>query len=378
MESAPTDISGLLRTALAALEAGDSVRAESVFRSIVELEPLQAPARQGLGKALVDQLRLEEAEAVFHAAAEVDPVPALARYHVGLCRLLRGDYANGWDGWEQRLDVPAFRHLQVNLPRWTVNRRPVGRLLVVADQGYGDIIQFSRFLPRLTAQPRVSVTFLCPTPLLSLYRSWAGYSGLTMSDSVRVTDHDSFVAVGSLAAILRVGAGDLPGELPAFGVDPGNVERWRAARPRAQCVAGLCWAGRPTHPQDRSRSISPEHLLALRDIPGLALVGLQRPPCTRVPPPGLLDADWGAEIRDFSDLAAMLLALDVVVTVDTATAHLAGTLGRPTHVMLPYAPDWRWLLGRNDSPWYPSVRLFRQPRPGDWTSAIGRVVEALA
>jgi hypothetical protein len=119
-------------------------------------------------------------------------------------------------------------------------------------------------------------------------------------------------------------------------------------------------------------------MMPLASVPRLARVGLQRPPCERTAPSGLLDADWGEQIGDFSDLAAMLAALDLVITVDTAIAHLAGALGRPTLVLLPYAPDWRWLLGREDSPWYRSARLFRQPQPNDWGTAVEAVARALA
>ena len=372
------DISGSLQRALAALDAGDSREAESLFRGILAQAPYQPIALQGLGKALLDQLRLEEAEFLFGEAIAVAEVPARAEYHLGLCRLLRGDYAKGWKGWERRLDVPDFGHVKPALPRWTGGKPAGSRLLVVAEQGYGDTIQFSRFLPRVTDEHDVSVTFLCPAPLLPLYRSWNQVPRTVVTDSIRLDDFDSFVSICSLPVMMDVRVADLPGDLPALSVDPEKAARWRNARPRARLVAGLCWAGRPTHPQDRTRSIPPDYLLRLRNAPDVALVGLQRPPCNTPAPAGLLDADWGPGIGDFSDLAAMMLALDAIVTVDTAAAHLAGTLGRPTCVTISYSPDWRWLLGREDSPWYPSVQLLRQPRPGDWIPVIENASAALA
>jgi hypothetical protein len=371
------DAAAALREALAALDSGDGARAEALFRAVIAQSPHHPSAYHGLGKALLDQLRLEEAEHAFGEAIALEEVPALAQYHLGLCRLLRGEYARGWIGWEKRLDVPAFGHPRYAIPRWTGGKPPGRRLLVVAEQGYGDTIQFSRFLPRVLAEHELAATFLVPGPLLALYRPWP-QQRLTVTDRVaRIEDHDSFVSVGSLAHLLGAHLSDLPGRLPALSVEPDKVAHWRQARPRAQRVAGVCWAGRPTHPQDRSRSLPADRLLPLKDASGLALVGLQRPPCDRPAPSGLLSADWGRHIHDFSDLAAMLLALDVVVTVDTAVAHLAGTLGRPALVMLPYSPDWRWLLNRADSPWYPSARLFRQPRAGNWDSVVQALVREL-
>jgi hypothetical protein len=368
------DSSETLRRAFAALAGGEHAAAEALFRAAIGEAPQEVRAYRGLGKLLVEQLRLEEAESVFESAVPLEPVPAIARYHVGLCRLLRGDYERGWAGWEQRLHVPDFKHAALKRPRWS-GGKPPGRLLVISEQGYGDTIQFSRFLPQVIGQG-TSLTFLCPTPLLGPYREWGKRIGAAISDRVQPGEFDAYCSIGSLTANLGIRLGDLPGPLPALEVDPEKVARYRAARPPGRCVAGVCWAGRPTHPQDRSRSMAPEHLIPLALLPGVALVGLQRPP-SAPPPDGLLALDWGPEMRDFSDLAAMLMALDVVVTIDTAIAHLAGTLGRPVLLMVAHFPDWRWLLGREDSPWYPSVRVHRQRRPGEWKPVVDDVAQAL-
>lgn len=367
------DIAG----ALAALASGDSTQAESQFRAILAHTPHHPVALQGLGKALLDQLRLEEAEYVFGEAIAVEEIPARAQYHLGLCRLLRGDYEKGWQGWEKRLEVPEVSHVQLDLPRWSGGAPPGTRLLVASEQGYGDTIQFSRFVPRVVEEYRASVVFLCPAPLVPLYESWNRLPQLTVRASVREEEFDSFVSICSLASIMNVQLADLPGALPALSVAPEKTAHWRSARPDGRRAVGLCWEGRPTHPQNKARSLSPDYLLPLKKLPDVALIGLQRPPCARVAPEGLLDADWGPDIRDFSDLAAMLLALDAVIAVDTVVAHLAGALGRPTFLNLPYLPDWRWLLRRQDSPWYPSVRLSRQPGPGDWAPVIEDTAKAL-
>jgi hypothetical protein len=366
-----SDVSGpdLVQRAVAAIEAGDPTAAERLFREAIEHQSRALQARRGLAKLLAEQLRLEEAEAVIEGAVPLERVPASAHYHIGLCRLMRGDYARGWAGWEQRLEVPDFKHVDLKRPRWRGGEQPAPRLLVISEQGYGDTLQFSRFLPRVAATCGAPVTFLCPTPLLGLYRNWAASAGFAAADSVQPQSFGAYCSIGSLPAILDVRLEDLPGELPALDLDPAKVARFRAERPDARRVIGLCWAGRPTHPQDASRSIAPERLLPLAQTPGVAFVGLQRPPCPP-PPAGLLARDWGPEIRDFSDLAAMLSVLDAVVTVDTAIVHLAGTLKRPVELMLAYFPDWRWLLERADSPWYPTVRVHRQKQAGDWTPVV--------
>ncbi len=376
---------GSLSEGLAHLERQDAVAAERAFRAALSVNENRAPVLQGLGKSLYDQRRFAEAEAVFREAEAIDPVPALARYHVGMCRLVQGDFAGGWPLWEERLRVPVFRHPELPLPRWQGEPLVGKRLLVLAEQGYGDAIQFLRFLPRVVEESGGAVTFGCSEPLQRLLSALAAHHDFQLaSGQVYPTDFDCYASVCSLAGLFRIGPADLPGEIPYLGCDPDSIDLWRARLPAGRLRIGLCWAGRPGHPQDNARSIPPGMFASLAEIPGIALVGLQRSMAeakTESFPdksPGFLAADWSAEIGDFADTAAMITALDLVITVDTAIAHLAGALGRPAWVLLPFAPDWRWLLDRDDSPWYPSLRLFRQNRPADWPSVIERVVIVLA
>ena len=362
--------------ALAHLARQEGAAAELAFRAALTAGADRAQCLQGLGKALYDQHRFDEAEAAFGEAEGCDPVPALGRYHRGLCRLVRGDFAAGWPLWEARLEVPAFGHLRVPIPRWRGEPLRGRRLLVLAEQGYGDVIQFARFLPALVRATGAHVTFGCGDPLQRLLAPFARCGGFAMAAGrIHPGDHHAHTYICSLARTIEGRPADLPGPVPYLEPDPSLTLSWLARLPEARLRVGLCWAGRPGHPQDAARSLDPALLTALAALPDVALIGLTRGAAP--PAAGLLRADWGPEIGDFADSAAMIAALDLVITVDTAIAHLAGALGRPAWVLLPYAPDWRWQLARDDSPWYPSLRLFRQARPGDWPAVVSQVAAAL-
>jgi hypothetical protein len=170
----------------------------------------------------------------------------------------------------------------------------------------------------------------------------------------------------------------VPAEVPYLAADPALAKIWRerfAARPGRR--VGLAWAGRPSHPRDRERSLAPGQLAPLGEVPGVAFVSLQLRRDGMALPQFAID-DAAAGFGDFADTAAAIAALDLVIAVDTAVAHLAGALGRPVWVLLPHVPDWRWLMARADSPWYPTARLFRQARPGEWAPVLAAVKAALA
>jgi hypothetical protein len=188
----------------------------------------------------------------------------------------------------------------------------------------------------------------------------------------------------SLPRAMRLQLSDLPGSIPYLTADAERVERWRiqlADLPRPRVA--LCWAGRPTHFNDRARSMSLADLAPLA-LPGVTFLSLQKGPKAQeasLPPAGMRLVALGDELQDFEDTAAVLMLADLLISVDSSPVHLAGALGRPVWMMLPFVPDWRWLLDRADSPWYPSLRIFRQPAVGDWpavTQAIARELHTLA
>jgi len=370
----------LLAEARQALARGEPAAAVALFRQAIEQAPRLGPAWHGLGKALMDDQRFVEAEAAFRQAAEVEADPALGEYHIGLLRLLQGDHAGGWPGWEARLRMPAPDRPRIDLPLWDGGPLKGRRLLILNEQGYGDVIQFARFLPAAAARAGqgAQVTFGCVAPLHPLLAPFCARAGIeAVTGRIEPGRHDCLAWVCSLPALLGIAAAEAIPAAPYLAAAPERVAVWRRRRPRRPACIGLVWEGRSSHPQDAERSIAPDLLAPLAALPGSILVGLQRPPLGRAPPTGLLEMDWGPDITDFAEYAAMLAALDAVVTVDTAPAHLAGALGRPGLVLLPRVPDWRWGLGAPATPWYGRLRLVRQLRPGDWSGPIAEAAAIL-
>jgi hypothetical protein len=231
-------------------------------------------------------------------------------------------------------------------------------------------------LPDAAQRSGAEVTFGCAPPLLPLLGPFCVKHGIkALTGQIHPAAFDAYAWVGSLPYLLGATSGNATAYLSA---DPERVAAWRRHHPgRARCI-GLCWEGRAIHPQDAQRSIAPELLRPLFERGDITLVGLQVPPITRPAPAQSLGMDWGPDITDFGTAAAMLSALDLLVTVDTATAHLASALGLPALVLLPHVPDWRWGLSGEASDWYGSLRLLRQQRQGDWSAPIAAVTAALA
>jgi hypothetical protein len=255
------------------------------------------------------------------------------------------------------------------------------------DQGYGDAIQFVRYVPlvaRIAAQGGGRVVL--ETHLL-LYRLFNRCLGSSIQVLVRGEDpppHDLHCPLMSLPRAFGTELETIPAGVPYLAPDPGDVDRWRGRLAGedgdgAGLRVGLVWAGNPQHRNDRNRSIPVAALAPLLSVPGVRFVSLQTGDAAadlnRLP--GVAIPKAMERVRDFADTAAILANLDLLVTVDTAIAHLAGAMGVPCWLMLPHVPDWRWMLDRADSPWYPSLRLFRQPRPGDWTTTLGTAAAVL-
>ncbi len=350
----------------------------------VLLDPTDAQSYHNLTVAHARRLELDESIACARTALALDPTLPGAHFALAEALLLRGDLAEGWQEYEWRFRIPgAAQPLPAtDRPAWDGTPLPDRTLLLVADQGFGDVIQFGRYLawvatlcPRMViaCSPEMQSTVRQMAPNAPLFTSWA-----------ECPEYAAFAVFSGLPRLHGTTLTNVPSPGAYLQADPERVSKWRQrlARlvPRGHRAVGLAWAGRPAHSNDRNRSANLQLLRPLFDTPSTTFVALQKGPAQaqigryfgRAPLINL-----GTEIEDFADTAAILQIVDLLITVDTSVGHLAGALGRPAWIMLPYAPDWRWLLHRTDTPWYNSVRLFRQPAPGDWTSMVHEVATAL-
>ena len=345
------------------------------------LSPGKAEILNNRGVALAALNRHAEAIACYDAALAAAPDYARAGFNRGVSRMLTGDFAGGWADHEYRwrggdrpIEPPASRK-----PPWNGREDIRGKtVLLGAEQGLGDLLMFSRYA-RLLRERGARVVLEAHPPLAALLQGMDGVDQVIALGEA-LPPHDYRVPIMSLPLAFGTRVETIPRDVPYVSAAPGHVARWRAklGSPRRPLV-GLAWSGSATLRNDRSRSIPLARLDALREA-NAAFVALQK---------DIRDADrphlagarpilhFESELADFRDTAALASLMDVVVSVDTSLAHLAGAMAKPTWILLPFSPDWRWLLGRDDSPWYPTARLFRQPRPGDWETPIRAVAEAL-
>ena len=350
----------------------------------VLLDATDAESYHNLTVVHARRLELDEAVHCARTALALDPMRAGAHMALAEALLSRGDLAEGWREYEWRFRLPgaAAPLPPTDRPQWDGAPMPDGTLLLVADQGSGDVMQFCRYLPWVAERcPHVVVA--CAADLQPLVGQLA--PGVRMFANWKACPpYAAYCAFSGLPLLHGTVLANIPAAIPYFTPDPARVAAWRAKldrlAPRGHRRVGVVWAGSPTHSNDRNRSARLAQLRPMFDAPGITWFAVQKGPRLsevsgyfgRAP---LLNL--GASIEDFSDTAAIVANLDLVVTVDTSVAHLAGAMGRKVWIMLPFAPDWRWLLGRADSPWYPSVRLFRQTERGDWASVAREVAAAL-
>lgn len=347
-------------------------------RNAVAQNPAMVEAQGNLANVLSDLGRLDEALAAYDAALALEPDRADTEWNKSLCLLLAGRQVEGWRLYEARKRMPGAPH-RFAQPEWTGSEDLRGRHLYIhCEQGMGDVLQFCRLVPQIAARG-ARVTLSVQEPLIPLLRGFA--PGVEVVGVGRhPQEFDRHVPIMSLPLVLGLTACAIPPPRAYLSADPAAVTAWAARLgPRTRPRVGLAWAGNPEHRNDRNRSVALAHLSALAEI-GVDWVSLQKAPR---PEDAAAMAAWpglqqlGPGLRDFADTAALVANLDLVVSVDTSVAHLAAAMGRQTWVLIPFAPDWRWGRGRQDSPWYPSVRLFRQEQPGDWKPAVAAVHNAL-
>jgi tetratricopeptide (TPR) repeat protein len=364
---------------LAALDR--NVEAIAAYRATLSLKPAHATASNNLGLALQAMNRVPEAIAAYRQALSVTPGFAHAHWNLALALLANGEYAEGWREYEWRLRLPELGARAPALPfaRWDGSDLRDRTLLLIAEQGVGDALQFVRFATDVAARG-AHVVVQAPAALVSLLATVPGV-GETVPTGAAPPPGDLALPLLSLGVLLDVRPGDLAG-IPYIRSDAAlradATRRIDAIRGGRRAI-GIAWAGAAHHLNDRRRSISPALLAPLFALSGIAWFSLQQGPreaaiadvpgadsLTRLP----ANAQW-------PDTAALIDALDAVVTVDTSIAHLAGALGKPVDVMLPFAPDWRWGPTGSTTPWYSTARLFRQSTIGDWQTVIAEVGDAL-
>lgn len=350
----------------------------------LELRPGYAEALSNLGLALQEINRLDDARAAFDAAIAARPrFPEALKRRAGL-RLLQGDYAGGWDDYNESLARRPSRQGALHaIPQWNGESLRGKSILLSEPNGYGDVFQYWRFLPVLRAMG-AEVAFLGDPKLFRLL----GSSGFSVRYLAALDEGDRFDYRCELWEIPRVRRLE-PDRLPASGqylhAEPAIVERWAGLLEPGRFNIGIAWQGKPGRKIDEGRSVPLRAFAPLADVPGVCLVSLQRghgveqladvSGTMRVIDPGE-GFDDGQDA--FVDTAGLMASLDLVVSSDTAIAHLAGALGRPTWVALKQVPEWRWMLERSDTPWYPGTRLFRQTARRDWDGVFARMREELA
>ena len=379
---APGDSGVLNNLGVTLQDLGRLDEAAACFRQSIAMQPGAAHTHLNLGLAARDLMRVDELIALSRIAVRLDPSLAEAHTALGFGLLLKGELEEGFAEYEWRsrmADFPSPRR-SFSSPLWDGSDLTGRTLLVHDEQGVGDTIMFARFAPQLQARG-VRVFMECNSQAVRLLSSMPGIEGVVGRFDTP-PPHDAHVALASLPHRLGTMLYTIPADVPYLRAEPALAAAWATRMgPRRGPRVGLVWAGNPGFKADHIRSPRLKAFLPLLDVPGVAFFGLQKgagrqdlETCGPLPPSF---TDLGAEIADFADTAAIMENLDLVISSCTAPAHLAGALGRPVWTVLPFAPDWRWLDQGLCTPWYPSMRLFRQDRRGAWAPVVGRVRAAL-
>jgi Flp pilus assembly protein TadD len=381
-----TESADELGTLALALRRYDAETAESCCRQALAIAPARASSYTDLG--LIQRARGDHAPAMasFREALRLDPGATSAQYNLAHCLLLEGDYERGFELYESRFmalgdRAASMRKFEGSLGtarRWKGDASAGARLLVWTEQGFGDSIMMLRYLPLLASRGFHEVIVVCEAPLARLVKAMPSVTRVVSAgDDVSEHDFDLHCPIMSLPAAFRSRRESVPGKVPYLAASGSLVEDWRRRLPAGPFSVGLAWAGSRSLEADSLRSI-PYPALPILDAPGVRFVSLQKDPDAsgHLPRDSRL-LDRMAECRDFMDTAALIENLDLVISVDTAVAHLAGALGKEVWLLNRFESEWRWGLETDWSPWYPTLRLFRQSRAGEWEEVARRVKEAL-
>ena len=370
---------------------GDVAAAEERYRTALALNDNYAEAHHNLANCLREGSRLPEAEAEYIRALEIDPEHAEARGSLAMLQLLTGRFAEGWEGYEVRHRMKMMTGRIAShppLPRWDGSPLKGAPILLQAEQGLGDTLQFARYAPLVEARGG-RVVLSVQNPLKPLLQGLSGKCQVTTSEE-ELPPVECYAPLMSLPRIFETSLETVPDTVPYLTSDHGLIEIWRSKLDAivgdrdGTIRVGIAWQGNPRFPRDASRSIPLATFEPIGELPNVRLISLQKGHGSEqltAQAGNLPIFTLGPNVDDaagaFMDSAAVMQHLDLIISSDSAVCHLAGALGRSVWTLLSQVPDWRWLLMREDSPWYPTMRLFRQQRAGDWAGVMTEVAEAL-
>ncbi|MBV9567342.1 MAG: tetratricopeptide repeat protein [Hyphomicrobiales bacterium] len=359
--------------------------AVQVGREALEIDGDDLQTLHNLAVVHYRRLELDESIACARRALMLDPKAAGPHFQLAEALLLKGEFAQGWEEYEWRFKIPGAPPLMpaTERPQWAGSPLREETLLLIADQGFGDAIQFCRYIPSVLE--RCPKTVVVADPLLHpLIRQVQGEVKL-VDRWEQCPQFNVYSPLSSLPRIFGTRLDTVPRTASYLHVEPSRAASWKARLdtlvPSGFRRVGIAWAGRSTHNNDLNRSMKLSDFGAIAALEGIALISLQK----GIGQTAIADyygraplLNLGAEVDDFLDTMSIIDTLDAIITVDTAIAHLAAAMGKTVWILLPFAPDWRWLLERSDTPWYPSARLFRQRSPGEWNGVMQAVAKALS
>ena len=379
----PTCIEAYNRMAVALQYEGELDAAAEVCQQALSLKPDDAEMYNTMASVFMKKGYHNDAIEHYRRALKLKPDYVEAHCNLGMILLLNGHFDEGWAEYRWRLKIQNNTCLQrYSVPCWDGSPFADKKLVVHFEQGFGDNIQFVRYLPMVK---RRGGTVICEMlrPLTGLMRDFPGIDELMDApiSNNSLVEMDLHVPLLELPRIFGTILHTIPCDIPYLYADSIKAERWRQRLTGRDFKVGIVWAGESTHTEDRNRSCHLRHFLQLSKIPGVQLIGLQKGTAAGQ----MKDLTWerpiinlADELNDFADTAAVIENLDLVISVDTAVLHLAGAMGKPAWALISSCPDWRWMLDRQDCPWYPTIKLFRQERHDGWEVVLKRVTKELS
>lgn len=379
LERDPKNTQTLSNFGNALKDAGQHKESIEMFRRAMELNPTDAGMVYNFGITLKDAGLIDEALDVLDQARKLNPDLPDIRWDIALGHLVKGDLEKGWPAYESRWELAYTPNLRFPDKQWN-GKKVKGTIVIATEQGYGDAIQFARYAP-LVRKKCSRLVLECREGIEELLGTVDGIDEV-VTRGKKLPEFDAYIPLLSLPHVLKTKITTIPKTFPYLHVDPAKKARCHELlRPLGnRFKVGIVWAGSPSHKNDHNRSVSFNNFLELLRVSGIALLSLQKGErvvdltesgC------GALVSNLDPAIKDFTDTAAFVSELDLVIMCDSSVAHLAGALGKPVWTLIPYAPDWRWLTSREDTPWYPSMRLFRQSEPGRWDDVFENLIAAL-